>query len=295
MTENPGRGRGLKQWAHHAQSPRRRLARLRLPRAPSTFRPRPGGWAEWTAQWRPPPCISTSFVLGLPWAPPPGTLSMDHPSRGAPVFCSHEPRAAGAPTCLQPGLAHPPHHICSLEFCVSLAPAATVLRSKPKFCHQLAGMPPPERVSVGIPGCGSPLLVSLPSEWHLALAVSLRDLQFRPGWLEGEDTCGLEQPSIPAQPSRDTVFQHNSLFTTHTHAGQASSFPGLGGAQMTGLCAVNLSRDTGFQEAQEVEEEALQLSNPCLLPPQVLSVFLWCLHLPLQVGEPVPEKPQLSQ
>ena len=64
---------------------------------------------------------------------------------------------------------------------------------------------------------------------------------------------------------------------------------------MTGLCAVNLSRDTGFQEAQEVEEEALQLSNPCLLPPQVLSVFLWCLHLPLQVGEPVPEKPQLSQ
>ena len=108
MTKNPGRGRGLKPWAHHAQSPRRCLARLRLPRAPSTFRPRPGGWAEWTAQWRPPPCISTSFVLGLPWAPPPGTLSTGHPSRGAPVFCPHEPRAAGAPTCLQPGLAHPP-------------------------------------------------------------------------------------------------------------------------------------------------------------------------------------------
>ncbi|XP_044802238.1 uncharacterized protein LOC123334528 [Bubalus bubalis] len=64
---------------------------------------------------------------------------------------------------------------------------------------------------------------------------------------------------------------------------------------MTGLCAVNLSRGTGFQEAPEVEEEALQLSNPRLLPPQVPGVFLWCLHLPLQVGQPVPEQPQLSQ
>ena len=39
-----------------------------------------------------------------------------------------------------------------------------------------------------------PLLVSLPSEWHPALAVSLGDLQFRPGWLEGEDTCGWSGP-----------------------------------------------------------------------------------------------------
>ena len=29
-----------------------------IPWAPSTFHPRPGGWAEWTAQWRPPLCIS---------------------------------------------------------------------------------------------------------------------------------------------------------------------------------------------------------------------------------------------
>ena len=41
---------------------------------------------------------------------------------------------------------------------------------------------------------GRPLLVSLPSEWHPALAVSLGDLQFRLGWLEGEDTCGWSSP-----------------------------------------------------------------------------------------------------
>ena len=232
---------------------------------------------------------------GTALGPAPGYAEHRPPKPRRPGVLSPRTQGSRRPNLSPAWPRPPPHHICSLEVCISLAPAATVLRSKPKFCHQLAGMPPPERVSVGIPGCGSPLLVSLPSEWHLALAVSLGDLQFRPGWLEGEDTCGLEQPSIPAQPSRDTVFQHNCLFTTHTHAGQASSFPGLGGAQMTGLCAVNLSRDTGFQEAPEVEEEALQLSTPRLLPPQVLGVFLWRLPLPLQVGQPVPEKPQLSQ
>ncbi|XDB51675.1 hypothetical protein AB1E18_005229 [Capra hircus] len=45
-------------------------------------------------------------------------------------------------------------------------------------------------------------------EWQPALAVSLGHLQFRPGWLEGEDTCGLEQTSILQPPSRDAVFQH---------------------------------------------------------------------------------------
>ena len=55
MTENPGRGRGLEPRGHHAQPPRRRLAGLRLPRAPSTSLPRTGVWAECTAGWRPPP------------------------------------------------------------------------------------------------------------------------------------------------------------------------------------------------------------------------------------------------
>ena len=65
-----------------------------------------------------------------------------------------------------------------------------------------------QRVGAAEATGGPLLLVSLPSEWHPALAVSLGDLKFRPGWLEGEDTCGLEQPSIPEPPSGDTVFPH---------------------------------------------------------------------------------------
>lgn len=49
---------------------------------------------------------------------------------------------------------------------------------------------------------------------------------------------------------------------------QASSFPGLGGGDTD-----NLSRGTGFQEAPEVEEEALQVSDPSLLLPHVFSLF----------------------
>lgn len=46
-------------------------------------------------------------VLGLPWAPPLGARIGGCPSRGASVFCPHQPRAAGAPAHLQPGLAAP--------------------------------------------------------------------------------------------------------------------------------------------------------------------------------------------
>ncbi|XP_044802213.1 uncharacterized protein LOC102394014 isoform X3 [Bubalus bubalis] len=55
-----------------------------------------------------------------------------------------------------------------------------------------------------------------------------------------------------------------------------------------GWAAGDVEKDRGgFQEAPEVEEEALQLLNPRLLPPQVLGVFLWCLHLPLQLFQPL--------
>nr|XP_019818701.1 PREDICTED: uncharacterized protein LOC109560701 isoform X1 [Bos indicus] len=64
------------------------------------------------------------------------------------------------------------------------------------------------------------------------------------------------------------------------------------GATIRGHCLPTLlfrthTHGEGFQEAQEVEEEALQLSNPRLLPPQVLGVFLWRLPLPLQLFQPL--------
>ncbi|XP_061277124.1 uncharacterized protein LOC133249978 isoform X3 [Bos javanicus] len=64
------------------------------------------------------------------------------------------------------------------------------------------------------------------------------------------------------------------------------------GATIRGHCLPTLlfrthTHGEGFQEAPEVEEEALQLSNPRLLPPQVLGVFLWRLPLPLQLFQPL--------
>nr|XP_019818733.1 PREDICTED: uncharacterized protein LOC109560715 isoform X1 [Bos indicus] len=74
-----------------------------------------------------------------------------------------------------------------------------------------------------------------------------------------------------------------------TRVGGAALDPG---ATIRGHCLPTLlfrthTHGEGFQEAQEVEEEALQLSNPRLLPPQVLGVFLWRLPLPLQLFQPL--------
>ena len=77
---------------------------------------------------------------------------------------------------------------------MSLAPAATVSRSKPKFCHRLAGMPVPERVSVGTPGWGSPLLLSLPSEWHPALAASPGICSSEPAGCRARTRVGWSSP-----------------------------------------------------------------------------------------------------
>lgn len=93
-----------------------------------------------------------------------------------------------------------------------------------------------------------PLLVSLLSEWQPALAVSLGHLQFRPGWLEGEDTCGLEQTSIPQPPSRDAVFQHyysQLIYVVKVRPALPplpGPLPGVGGRTDIGLPTVNLSR-----------------------------------------------------
>ena len=79
----------------------------------------------------------------------------------------------------------------------------------------------------------------------------------------------------PAQPSRDSVYTQNCLFRPAPSRGWGDTD--------------NLSWGTGFQEAPEVEEEALQFSDPCLLLPQVFGFFFKRLHLLLQLGEPVPE------
>ena len=85
------------------------------------------------------------------------------------------------------------------------------------------------------------------------------DLQFRAGWLQGEDTCGLEQPLTRPNHHRTMSYTENCLFRPAPSRGWGDTD--------------NLSWGTGFQEAPEVEEEALQVSDPRLLLPHVFNLF----------------------
>lgn len=97
--------------------------------------------------------------------------------------------------------------------------------------------------------------VGLPSAAFPPISPPSREpgyLQFRAGWLQVEDMCGLEQPLTRRNHHR------TMSYTKNVYSGQ--HLPGVGEGDTD-----NLSRGTGFQEAPEVEEEALQVSDPRLL------------------------------